>query len=169
MMRLILFALFAVGLIWGKATGNFIDHPAPDFELLNQDGVPVRLSDYRGQWVVVYFYPKDDTPGCTKEACGFRNDFNKFAEQDIIVLGISYDSPHSHKAFIKKYDLPFTLLADTAKSVAALYDSKGIFFANRKTFLIDPTGVIRYVYEKVDVTTHAEAILQKIAELAAER
>ena len=166
MMRLILVLLFAGGLIWGKATGNLIDHPAPDFELLNQDGVPVRLSDYQGQWVVVYFYPKDDTPGCTKEACGFRDGYNKFGQKDIIVFGISYDSPQSHKAFIKKYDLPFTLLADTAKSVAELYDSKGIFFANRKTFLIDPAGIIRFVYEKVDVTTHAEAILRKIEELA---
>ena len=165
-MRLILVLLFAGGLIWGKATGNLIDHPAPDFELLNQDGVPVRLSDYQGQWVVVYFYPKDDTPGCTKEACGFRDGYKEFGQKDIIVLGISYDSPQSHQAFIKKYDLPFTLLADTAKSVAELYDSKGIFFANRKTFLIDPAGVIRSIYEKVDVTTHAEAILQKIEELA---
>ena len=166
MMRLILVLLFAGGLIWGKASGNLIDRPAPDFKLPNQDGVPVRLSDYQGQWVVVYFYPKDDTPGCTKEACSFRNDYNKFAEQDIIVLGISYDSPQSHQVFIKKYNLPFTLLADTAKSVAALYDSKGLFFANRKTFLIDPAGIIRFVYEKVDVTTHAEAILRKIEKLA---
>ena len=99
-----------------------IHQPAPDFSLPDQDGKIHKLSDYKGKWVLIYFYPKDDTPGCTVEACGIRDNFPKFQNSDLIVLGISKDSVASHKKFAEKYKLPFTLLADEAKEVIQAYD-----------------------------------------------
>ena len=160
-------SILMMGLLWGKSPKIYPDQPAPDFVLLDQDSSLRKLSDYRGNWVVVYFYPKDDTPGCTKEACGIRDDYTKFTELKVVVLGISYDSPRSHRAFIKKYKLPFTLLSDGDKSVSKLYAANGLLFADRKTFLIDPEGVIRKIYNKVDVTSHSIEILADITGLLA--
>ncbi len=113
----------------------------------------------------MYFYPKDDTPGCTKEACSIRDNFALFEENNIIVFGISYDSPSSHKKFSEKYNLPFILLSDSAKSVATLYNSKGLFMAKRNTFLIDEEGKIFKIYKNVDVSTHTESILNDFSKL----
>ncbi len=122
---------------------------APDFELPDQNGKIVRLSDYRGNRpVVVYFYPKDDTSGCTVEACGFRDDFDKFRDLDAEIIGISGDSTESHGRFISKYQLPFTLLSDKGGRVRKLYGVKktlGII-PGRATFVIDKAGVVRHVF-----------------------
>lgn len=133
---------------------------APDFTLPDEQGKPHTLSDYRGQNVVVYFYPKDDTPGCTKEACNFRDHFSAFRDRKIQILGISYDSAESHRQFKEKYALPFTLLTDEDKKVAEQYGAAGLFLPKRVTFLIDGEGRIVHIYEKVDVTTHGEEILR---------
>ncbi|MFQ6607243.1 MAG: peroxiredoxin [Fidelibacterota bacterium] len=133
---------------------------APDFVLPDEAGREHRLSDFRGQPVVVYFYPKDDTPGCTKEACAFRDDYPRFEELGVRVFGISYDTPESHSRFKAKYDIPFTLLSDTDKSVAKSYGAAGLVFPKRVTFIIDGTGKISKVYEKVSVTTHSSEILE---------
>ncbi len=137
--------------------------PAPDFTLRDEQGVSHQLSDYRGQNVVVYFYPKDDTPGCVKEACSIRDSFDSFEKNEITVFGISYDDAKSHRKFKKKYDLPFTLLSDTDKSTAKKYDAAGFLMPQRKTFLINKLGVIFKSYQSVDVTSHAQEILGEFA------
>ncbi len=130
----------------------------------------VGLEDWiKGQWpyiiilpgkkVVIYFYPKDDTPGCTKEACGIRDAYDGFLDKDIVVFGISYDSAEAHQSFIKKYNLPFNLLSDSDKSVSRLYGTEGTFFPMRKTFLIDEMGTVKKIYSKVSVVDHGREIL----------
>jgi peroxiredoxin Q/BCP len=122
---------------------------APDFELRDQNGKAVRLSAFRGKApVVVYFYPKDDTSGCTVEACGFRDDFEKFQTVGAEVIGISDDSRHSHEAFVLKYKLPFTLLSDEGGTVRKLYGVKKTFgvIPGRVTFVIDRAGVVRHTF-----------------------
>jgi peroxiredoxin Q/BCP len=145
---------------------------APDFKTIDQDGNPVKLSDLRGQKVVLFFYPKDNTPGCTREACSFRDAFSKFKENGIKVLGVSLDSEASHKKFIAKYDLPFTLLADTDRSVSEAFGTYGqkqfmgrkFMGINRMTFLIDENGRIKKVFPKVKPDAHAEEVLAAFAE-----
>ncbi|MBU6250998.1 MAG: thioredoxin-dependent thiol peroxidase [Cyanobacteria bacterium REEB417] len=141
---------------------------APDFSLNDQNGQAVSLSQFKGRRVVIYFYPKDDTPGCTKEACNFRDQWSVFAEQQIVVLGISKDGATSHGKFIAKYDLPFTLLTDPEPcAVAAAYDSYGLkkFMGKeymgmmRHTFVVDPEGRIEKAYTKVKAETMADDIL----------
>ena len=122
-----------------------VDHPAPDFTLPDQKGSPVTLSDLRGRWVVVYFYPKDDTPGCTAESCSFRDSHEAFTDAGAVVIGISSDSVDSHRAFAEKYSLPFTLLADTDGEVRSAWQvsrTLGVL-PGRVTFVIDPAGVVR--------------------------
>ena len=136
-----------------------IGDKSPDFTLLDQNEKEHTLSDYFGKKIVVYFYPKDDTPGCTKEACSIHDDINIFEENNIVVFGISYDSPKSHKKFAEKYNLPFTLLCDSDKSIAKLYNSAGLIFAKRNSFLINSDGLIFKIYKNVDVTTHTKNIL----------
>jgi thioredoxin-dependent peroxiredoxin len=140
---------------------------APDFQARDEGGREVKLSDFRGQRVVLYFYPKDDTPGCTKEACSFRDSYSTFEDQNIKVLGVSLDDESSHQAFISKFNLPFTLLADTDHAVADAYgvygeqrwgDKKYMGLA-RKTFLIDEQGLIRKVFDKVNVEAHSDEVL----------
>lgn len=144
--------------------------PAPLFTLNNAQGKPVSLTDFRGQWVVLYFYPKDNTPGCNKEACGFRTHFAEFTAQNIQVLGVSMDDEASHQKFIRKFDLPFTLLCDPHGLVAKTYDSygpkkfmgksyEGVF---RQTFVIDPEGNIAKIYRKVKSEPHAEMLLGEL-------
>jgi peroxiredoxin Q/BCP len=148
-----------------------VGDPAPDFTLPNQNGEPVSLADLRGRRVVIYFYPKDDTPGCTKEACNFRDQWGAFAEHDIAVLGISKDGAASHSKFIAKYDLPFTLLTDAEPCpVAAAYDSYGLkkFMGReymgmmRHTFVVDGEGRLERIYTKVKAETMADDILSDL-------
>ena len=148
-----------------------IGDPAPDFTLPDQDGQPVALKDLRGQRVVIYFYPKDDTPGCTKEACNFRDQWDSFKSHDIKVLGISKDTAKSHAKFIDKYTLPFTLLSDSEPCpVAASYESYGLkkFMGReymgmmRHTFVIDAEGKLEKVYTKVKAATMADDILKDL-------
>ena len=151
----------------GLAIGDI----APDFTLPDQDGKPVTLSDLRGQRVVIYFYPKDDTPGCTKEACNFRDRWADLESQGIRVLGISKDAAASHGKFIAKYSLPFTLLTDAEPCpVATAYHSYGLkkFMGKeymgmlRQTFVVDAEGKLELVYEKVKAETMADQILSDL-------
>ncbi len=143
---------------------------APDFELIDQDGKTHKLSDYLGKKVVLYFYPKDNTPGCTKEACGFRDYFAEYRKNDIVVLGVSKDSEKSHSKFAEKYSLPFTLLSDTETTVAQAYGVWGLkkmmgreyYGMNRVTYVIDEEGKVLRVYKKVKPDLHAAEILEDI-------
>ena len=142
---------------------------APGFTLPSQEGASVSLQDYRGSWVVLYFYPKDQTPGCTREAHNFQIDQAKYAERHAVVLGVSVDSVDSHKKFCTKEGLTFRLLADPAHKVVDEYGSLGHFgpmtIANRNTFLIDPKGKIVKEWTKVDPQVHSEEVLAALAEL----
>src|SRR6266436_4227064 len=141
---------------------------APDFSVAASNGTTVQLKDYVGKGpIVLYFYPKDDTKGCTAEACGIRDTMDEFKGLDAIVLGVSFDSVESHKAFIAKYNLPFVLLADTDKKVAKAYgvadDSSEV--ASRVTFVIDKNGKIAFVDPKVNPGTHAAELRAELAKL----
>ena len=135
---------------------------APHFELKDQDGKIHKLSDYKGQRLVVYFFPKADTPGWTKEACGFRDIYSEYEKAYIIVFGISYDSPRGLKKFKTKYALPFNFLSDAKKEVAPKYGSASLAWPKRMTFIIDKNGKIEKIYNKVNVNTHAEKILDDL-------
>lgn len=145
---------------------------APAFKTTDGEGRSVSLKDFRGQKVVLYFYPKDDTPGCTKEACSFRDSFKDFKQAGINVLGISTDNEKSHQKFAKKFDLPFTLLTDTDHAIADKYGSYGekkfmgrtYMGVHRKTFLIDEKGKIKRVFEKVKPDDHAQEVLKAFDE-----
>ena len=145
---------------------------APAFKTKDANGETVSLKDLRGQKVVLYFYPKDDTPGCTKEACSFRDAFSEFKKNGIKVLGVSPDSEAAHKKFVTKYKLPFTLLADTDRSIAEAYGVWGekkfmgrtYMGVHRKTFLIDEKGKIKKVFEKVKPEDHASEVLEAFAD-----
>jgi len=140
---------------------------APDFTLKDQDGNKRKLSDYRGKPVVLYFYPKDDTPGCTKEACSFRDNFDMFKRKGIEVLGVSIDHEKSHFKFREKYNLPFILLSDGDKKVVEKYGvwveknmyGKKKWGTARKTFLIDEDGKIKHVFNRVKTDIHAQEVL----------
>ena len=146
--------------------------PAPAFTTRDANGSTVRLKDFRGQKVVLYFYPKDDTPGCTKEACSFRDAFTDFQRSGIIVLGVSPDNEASHKKFTDKYQLPFTLLTDTDHSISDAYGTYGekkfmgrtYMGVNRTTFLIDKKGKIKKVFAKVKPEEHAREVLDVFAD-----
>ncbi len=146
---------------------------APDFTLPTHDGTKLKLSSLKGMPVVLYFYPKDDTPGCTREACGFRDAKARFAKHDAVVLGISPDSPESHEKFHKKYKLPFTLLADEGHKVAEkygawreknMYGKKSMGIA-RSTFVIDAAGKVAKVFKAVKVDGHEEQVLAVLTDL----
>lgn len=145
---------------------------APGFKLQDQNGKWHDLQDYRGTWLAVYFYPKDDTPGCTTEACNFRDNIYAFKAIGASVVGISVDDVKSHKEFSNKYKLPFTILADeegeTAQSYGVLRDWKLIQIASRQSFLVDPQGVIVKHYEDVDPDTHTQEVLADLEALMAE-
>jgi len=142
---------------------------APDFELQDQHGKIHRLQDFSGRWLVVYFYPRDDTPGCTREACRFRDDIGVLGGLDAQVVGISVDDVTSHAAFAKKYQLPFPLLSDPGGHVAAAYGSLlnlGLVrFARRHTFIIDPAGRIAARFDQVDPASHAQQVAQTLQDL----
>jgi peroxiredoxin Q/BCP len=143
---------------------------APDFVLPDQDNRTHALADSRGKWVVLYFYPKDDTPGCTTEACSFRDDIVEIRGLDAEVLGVSVDSTNSHAKFSEKYHLPFPLLVDaggaTAKQYGSLYDFIVFKFARRNTFLIDPEGKIRKIYHEVDPAKHSDKVIADLKQLS---
>jgi len=150
-----------------------VGQPAPDFTLPDQNGEEVTLSQFRGSPVVLYFYPKDDTPGCTKEACAFRDARAPYEKAGAKVIGVSPDDVKAHKKFAEKYELPFTLVADAEKEVCRTYGvwqqknlygkvSMGVV---RTTFVIDAEGVVRYVFPKVKVDGHAEVVLDAVQAL----
>ena len=146
---------------------------APDFSLPDAQGQVISLADLRGKVVVLYFYPRDNTPGCTQEACAFRDAYADFAGRDVVVLGVSMDDAKSHAKFTTKHNLPFPLLIDADAAVATAYDSYGLkkFMGKefmgifRKTFVIDPQGAIAKIYPKVKPANHAAEILADLAEL----
>jgi peroxiredoxin Q/BCP len=140
---------------------------APEFTTTDQNGMTRRLSDFKGKKVVLYFYPKDNTSGCTKEACAFRDNFAKFRQLNVEVLGVSIDGEKSHKSFVQKYALPFTLLADTDRRLVQAYGAWGeksmygrkYMGTNRVTYLIDEAGKIAAVFPRVKPDAHADEIL----------
>lgn len=148
---------------------------APAFTLKDQDGIEHSLSNYKGKWILLYFYPKDDTPGCTIEACTLRDQFKDFTTIGAVILGVSTDSVESHKKFATSYSLPFTLLADVHKEVVGEYGVFGekkfmgkTYMGTRRTsFLIDPKGVIAKVYEKVKPEIHAREVIADLNALTA--
>jgi len=147
-----------------------VGEAAPDFNLLDQDGESHQLKDFAGKWLVLYFYPKDDTPGCTQEACAFRDDLSKLTKLGAQVVGISVDDGASHAEFAKKYHLPFPLLADSNGEVAAKYGALMDLFvfkiAKRYTFLIDPQGKVAKVYLKVETSRHSTEIIEDLKQLS---
>jgi thioredoxin-dependent peroxiredoxin len=142
---------------------------APDFTLTSQEGKPISLKDFRGQWVVLYFYPKDFTSGCTREAHNFQRDLGQYEQHHAVILGVSVDSADSHKQFCAKEGLNFKLLADTDKKVSATYGSLTnlavIKFAARHTFIVDPDGKIVRVYTSVDPSKHSSEVLAALEQL----
>ena len=146
------------------------DKLAPDFELPDETGQIHKLSDYKGKPVVLYFYPKDDTSGCTTEACEFRDDYHVYEEAGVEILGVSPDSEKSHDKFKKKYDLPFTLLADEGHKVCELYGvwakknmyGREYFGVKRTTFLIDKTGKVKEIFKNVKPKGHSKQILEAL-------
>ncbi|MEB3290254.1 MAG: thioredoxin-dependent thiol peroxidase [Leptolyngbya sp.] len=149
-----------------------VGDPAPDFSLLDAEGTLYSLDSLKGQRVVLYFYPRDNTPGCTKEACGFRDAYAAYQAQDIVVLGVSADDAKSHTKFAAKHHLPFPLLVDEGGEVASRFGVYGLkkfmgkeyFGITRSTFVISPEGILERVYLKVKAETHAETILADLAE-----
>ncbi|MDH3589755.1 MAG: peroxiredoxin [Gammaproteobacteria bacterium] len=170
-MREILSVIALTGLISTPVLAGqpAVGEMAPGFQLLDQNGKSHAIEDYRGQWLVMYFYPKDDTPGCTTEACAFRDDFFKFRKMGVAILGVSLDDVESHAEFAEKYHLPFPLLADTDKRTATTYGvlrNYGVVkLSSRQTFLIDPEGRIAKHYGKVDPETHSGQLQADIKSL----
>jgi len=174
MKNIVLSAFVGLGTLVSMAaaeTSNQPDvgKPAPDFSLTTGDGSQVSLKDYRGKWVVLYFYPKDFTSGCTMEAHNFQRDLSKYEETGAVILGVSVDTAQSHKDFCTKEGLNFKLLADSDAKVSTKYgsvmDYKGSKLAARNTFIINPKGEIAKVYTGVKPAEHSEQVLKDLAEL----
>ena len=167
--------LLAIGLIFastGCVAGEIpaVGSAAPGFKLQDQNGDWHELSDYSGRWLAIYFYPKDDTPGCTTEACNFRDNIFAFEAIDAAVIGISVDDVDSHKEFSDKYKIPFTLLADTGGGVCEEYGVLGFMgmqIASRQSFIVNPDGVIVKHYADVNPDTHTQEVLADIQQLRA--
>ena len=141
---------------------------APSFKLSDSEGKVHKLSDYQGKILVIYFYPKNDTPGCTAEACNLRDNFEDLTKAGINILGVSYDDTKSHQKFISKYNLPFPLLADTTKTMSEAYGAKsglfGLFAPKRITYIVNKNGKIFHVFEKVDAKNHSQQIMAVLKE-----
>lgn len=165
----LLFALLSTTVSAGDQP--VVGSSAPNFKLQDQNGEWHRLEDYRGQWLALYFYPKDDTPGCTTEACNFRDNIYAFKKIGAAVVGVSVDDVDSHKEFSDKYQIPFTILADEDQSTAKAYGVlKSIVvakFASRQSFIIDPQGRIAKHYEDVDPDTHTDEVLNDLQQFMA--
>jgi len=165
LLTLVVMMLFSVAGTAGITEGG----AAPDFTLVDQYTKTHKLSDYRGKWVVLYFYPKDDTPGCTTEACNFRDDIFRIRQLHAEVLGISVDSPESHAKFAEKHGLPFPLLADVdgmvAKDYGALWSLGPIKVARRHSFIIDTEGQIVKIYRDVHSDTHSNEVIRDLEKL----
>ena len=146
-----------------------VGNQAPNFNLNDQNNITHNLSDYRGSWVILYFYPKDDTPGCTTQACDFRDAVEKIIASRSTVFGVSLDSVESHKRFAEKNNLPFSLLSDEGGVVSKAYDSLRSFanfkVSKRNTFIIDPNGNIAKVYISVNPSTHSQMVLNDLNQL----
>lgn len=168
-MRTLLLALALLLPLPALAAGQWVGRPAPAVVLPDQSGKVVDLATLRGQWVAFYFYPRNDTPGCTEEAKQFRDHHAALKAAGVTVVGASVDDVESHKAFAQKLGLPFTLLADTdgrvAKAFGVLHGFGPVKFAGRETFLIDPQGTIVLHYPEVDSRTHAAQVLRDVARL----
>jgi len=156
-----------IALSSSSIAGLKVGNKAPNFSLQDQNNLTHTLSDYEGQWIVLYFYPKDDTPGCTTQACDFRDAVKRIIASKAVLFGLSLDSVRSHKLFAEKYNLPFSLLADETGEVSELYDSLSSFFkvANRNTFIVDPEGNIAKIYLSVNPKTHSEMVLNDLISL----
>ena len=168
-------SLLSLFISFGALAGEIpaVGDPAPDFRLQDQKGAWHELEDYRGTWLAVYFYPKDDTPGCTTEACNFRDNIYAFKAIGAEVLGISVDDVESHQKFSDKYSLPFVILADedgtTTDAYGILRDWKLIQIASRQSFLVNPEGIVAKHYAEVDPDTHTEEVLEDLKALMAEK
>ena len=178
MRRLSLLLVLSLSLLFGTVSAAFAATPqpgqaAPDFRLQDQNGHWRTPADYRGHWLVVYFYPKDFTPGCTTEVCTFRDDIAKLREAGADVIGVSLDDVESHAKFAQKYRVPFPLLADSEHEVSKAYgvlsSTVGFHYARRTTFLIDPQGKVAKVYEDVDPEKNSAQVLRDLASLKAGR
>lgn len=176
MKYLIFITIFASSMFFFSRLGSAADLPnagqvAPSFSLPDQNGKTHVLANYAGLWVVLYFYPKDDTPGCTKEACSFRDDLVQLEKLGAKVIGVSVDDTSSHARFALKYHLPFPLLADkdgkVADSYGALTNLGLMKFAKRYTFLIDAQGKVAKVYQSVDTSRHSQEIISDLKKLSA--
>jgi len=167
----ILATLMAMVLAFGSGIARAeplkVGQPAPDFSLPDQDGKRHKLADYRGKWLALYFYVKDDTPGCTEQACKFRDDIHELADLGAQVVGVSVDDSTSHANFARKYNLPFPLLADSKGEIAARYDSlRGDgSMAKRNTFLIDPEGRIAKIYLSASTARNSADVIQDLKKL----
>jgi peroxiredoxin Q/BCP len=156
--------MFGIGKV--QADALKVGDAAPNFKAPASDGSQVELKSVLGEApIVLYFYPKDDTPGCTKEACSFRDNFAAFRKLDATIYGISYDSVESHKEFITKYKLPFVLLSDTDHAIAKLYGANGLLFAKRMTYVIDKSGKIVWLNPSVDPSKHSQELQDVLAKL----
>ena len=140
-----------------------VGNDAPSFTTTDDQGNTVSLEDFAGKTVVLYFYPKDDTPGCTKEAQSFRDKYSEYEGKEMVVLGVSMDDEASHKSFKEKYGLPFQLLVDTDGAITKAYDVEGGGYSKRVTYIINGEGKISHVDEKVKTSTHAEDILDLVS------
>jgi thioredoxin-dependent peroxiredoxin len=149
-----------------------LNDKAPDFTSLDQDGEKIALKDFKGKWVVLYFYPRADTPGCTIEACSFRDSFKRVEKIGAVVLGVSPDTPKDQKKFVDKFDLPFTLVADADKTICKAYGvvqeknmyGKKVMGVARTTFIIGPDGKVKHIFSKVKPEGHAEQVLEWLKE-----
>ncbi len=166
----LLISLICPFLIIGPSLADInIGQKAPTFNLQDQNGTWHKLEDYKGQWVVLYFYPKDGTPGCTTEACNFRDNIFEFQKLNTQILGVSLDNVKSHQEFSEKYSLPFPILADVDKSCAENYGVLGKFMlmtiAKRQSFIINPDGEIVKHYKKVNSDSHSEEVINDLKQL----
>ena len=140
-----------------------IGDQAPDFEGVTEEGKVIRLSDFKGKYVILYFYPKDDTPGCRAEALSFKENFGELTKLNAVIIGVSADSPESHKKFKEKYGLPFILVSDEENKIRELYGAKGFLLPPRITFVIDPEGKIIHIYSsQMNPTSHVKEAMEAI-------
>jgi thioredoxin-dependent peroxiredoxin len=149
-------------------TNLVVDQPAPNFTAQDHFGRTHSLEKLKGKWLLLYFYPKDNTPGCTTEACGLRDYYQELSEENVVILGVSKDSLKSHQNFAQKHDLPFPLLVDDQQKIISAYGADGVFFPKRVSFLIDPQGKIAKIYKNVKPDLHAVEVLGDVKKLKEE-